>query len=71
VIAAAVLIYGARHPSMQTLGLVLIWLVVISAVVSAAQYFYRFWNQLDDRVKQRRKLSILEVHKKPQDAVPL
>lgn len=71
VIAAAVLIYGARHPSMQNLGLILIWLVVISAVVSAAQYFYRFWNQLDDRVKQRRKLSILEVHKKPQDAVPL
>ena len=51
VCAAAVLIYGARHPSLRTLGLALLWLVVISAVVSAAQYFYRFWNQLDDRVK--------------------
>jgi CDP-diacylglycerol---glycerol-3-phosphate 3-phosphatidyltransferase len=71
VCAAAVLIYGARHQSIQRLGLVLLWLVVISAVVSAAQYFYRFWNQLDDRVKQRRKLSVLEVQKKPQDALPL
>jgi len=71
VCAAAVLIYGARHPSFRTMGLVLLWLVVISAVVSAAQYFFRFWNQLDDRVKQRHKLSVLEVHKKSQDALPL
>jgi hypothetical protein len=44
---------------------------VISALVSAAQYFYRFWNQLDDRIKQRRKLGMLESQKKQQDAVPL
>ena len=71
VCAAAVLIAGAGHPRLSTLGLVLLWLVVISALVSAAQYFYRFWNQLDDRIKQRRKLSMLEAQKKPQDAVPL
>src|SRR5271169_3424331 len=71
VCAAAVLIYGARHPSLEPLGLVLLWLVVISALVSAAQYFYRFWSQLDDRIKKRRKLSVMEVEKKPQDAVPL
>jgi CDP-diacylglycerol---glycerol-3-phosphate 3-phosphatidyltransferase len=73
VCAAAVLIYGAseKHKSFRTLGLILLWLVVISALVSAAQYFYRFWNQLDDRVKQRRKLSLLEVQKNPPDALPL
>lgn len=71
VCAAAVLIAGARHPSLRTFGLILLWLVVISALVSAAQYFFRFWNQLDDRIKQRRKLSVLETQKKPQDAVPL
>jgi CDP-diacylglycerol---glycerol-3-phosphate 3-phosphatidyltransferase len=74
VCAAAVLIYGARHPSFRTLGLALLWLVVISAIVSAAQYFYRFWNQLDDRIKQRKSLAVMEVHevhKKPQDALPL
>jgi CDP-diacylglycerol--glycerol-3-phosphate 3-phosphatidyltransferase len=71
VCAAAVLIAGARHEWMKELGLLLLWLVVISAVVSAAQYFYRFWNQLDDRIKQRHKLRMMETQKKPQDAVPL
>jgi hypothetical protein len=50
---------------------ILLWLVVASAVVSAAQYFLRFWAKVDDRIKQRRKLRILEARKKPQDAVPL
>jgi len=71
VCAAAVLIGGARRPSLNWIGLALLWLVVISALVSAAQYFYRFWNQLDDRIKQRSKLRMLEAQKKPQDAVPL
>jgi CDP-diacylglycerol---glycerol-3-phosphate 3-phosphatidyltransferase len=76
VCAAAVLIGGARHEWMKTLGLVFLWLVVISAVVSAGQYFYRFWSQLDDRVKQRHRLRVTEpqmtdAQKKSQDAVPL
>src|SRR5579872_1637268 len=57
VCAVAVLIVGARHPSIRPVSTVLLWLVVVSALVSAAQYFHRFWNQLDDRIKQRRKLS--------------
>jgi CDP-diacylglycerol--glycerol-3-phosphate 3-phosphatidyltransferase len=71
VCAVAVLIAGARHPSLKPFSELLLWLVVISALVSAAQYFYRFWNQLDDRIKQRRKLSMMEARKKSQDAVPL
>jgi CDP-diacylglycerol---glycerol-3-phosphate 3-phosphatidyltransferase len=71
VCAAAVLIAGARHPSLKELGLLLVWLVVISALVSAGQYFYRFWNQLDDRIKQRRKLSMMEARKNSQDVVRL
>jgi hypothetical protein len=49
----------------------LLWLVVISALVSAAQYFLRFWSHVDDSIKQRRRLRMLEARKKPQDAVPL
>ena len=71
VCAVAVLIAGARHPSLRPISNVLLWLVVISALVSAAQYFHRFWNRLDDRIKQRRKLGMLESQKKQQDAVPL
>src|SRR5689334_5702080 len=71
VCAVAIVIVGARHPSMNPLGLLLLWLVVISALVSAAQYFLRFWSHVDDSIKQRRKLRMLEARKKPQDAVPL
>jgi CDP-diacylglycerol--glycerol-3-phosphate 3-phosphatidyltransferase len=75
VCAVAVLIVAAGHPSLKPLALLLLWLVVISALVSAGQYFLRFWGRLDDRVKQRRKLRMLEAaaaaHKKSEDAVPL
>src|SRR5271157_3870357 len=71
VCASAVLISGVHRPSFRPLGLVLLWLVVISALVSAGQYFYRFWSHLDDRIKQRRKLSLTETRKNSQDAVPL
>lgn len=71
VCAVAVLIAGAGHPSLKPLALFLLWLVVISALVSAAQYFLKFWGQLDDRIKQRRKLRMMETHKKSEDAVPL
>lgn len=71
VCAAAVLIAGVRHPSFKPFGLGLLWLVVISALVSAGQYFLKFWSQLDDRIKQRRKLSLTETRKNSQDVVPL
>lgn len=74
VCAVAVLIVSAQHPGepiLNRLALLLLWLVVVSALVSAAQYFRRFWWQLDDRIKQRRKLRMLEAHKKSEDAVPL
>jgi len=71
VCAVAIVIVAARHPSMSLLGLALMWFVVISALVSAAQYFLRFWSHVDDSIKQRRKLRMLETSKKPQDALPL
>ena len=71
VCAVAVLIGAARHPSLKTLAWFLMWLVVLSAIISAAQYFRKFWGQLDGRIKQRRKLRMLEARKKTEDAVPL
>ena len=69
VCAVAVLIAGANHPALHPIAQVLLWLVVISALVSAAQYFMRFWGQVDDRIKQRRRLRLMETHKKSEDAV--
>jgi len=74
VCAVAVLIGANRYLSLKLLANVLLWLVVISALVSAAQYFFRFWGQLDDRIKQRRKLRMNQpvdpMPEKAKDAVP-
>src|SRR5437667_9554550 len=71
VCAVAVLIVGGRYLWLKPLARILLWLVVISALVSAAQYFRRFWSHVDDSIKQRRRLRMLEARKKSQDAVPL
>jgi len=70
VCAVAVLIAGSNRPGLQPLAKVLLWLVVASALISAAQYFFRFWSQLDDRIKQRRKLRMMEARAKSEDVVP-
>src|SRR2546430_7001215 len=74
VCAVAVLIGANRYLSLKLLANVLLWLVGISALVSAAQYFFRFWGQLDDRIKQRRKLRMNQpvepMPEKAKDAIP-
>jgi len=68
VVAACTVMLSRRYPALHMLGYALVWLVVIFAVLSAFQYFLKFWSSVDDRVKQRRKgLRILERRKKAQD----
>jgi hypothetical protein len=45
--------------------------VVISAVASVVQYFLCFWSQVDESIKQRRRLRLLERRKKSQDVAAL
>jgi CDP-diacylglycerol--glycerol-3-phosphate 3-phosphatidyltransferase len=71
VIAVCAVILGAKHTAFKLPGRILLWLVVVSAILSAVQYFLKFWNQVDDRVKQRRRLRLLERRKKPQDVATL
>jgi CDP-diacylglycerol--glycerol-3-phosphate 3-phosphatidyltransferase len=71
VIAVCAVILGAKHTGVRPLGTILVWLVVMSAVASAFQYFSKFWSHVDDRVKQRRHLRLLERRRKAQDAPTL
>jgi hypothetical protein len=49
-------------------SMLLLWLVVLSAIASAVQYFMKFWTKVDASVKQRRlRLRILARRKKQQD----
>lgn len=49
----AITVIVLQYPELQLLGEGLLWLVVLFALGSAAQYFWLFWRKLDVRVKQR------------------
>jgi len=72
VVAACTVILSRRYHVLHTLGYSLLWLVVVLAVLSAFQYFLRFWSQVEDRVKKRRmRMSILErLKKSPEVSAP-
>lgn len=62
VIAIVLLILGKKMRGVvYTLGQVALWVVVLSAIVSMAEYFRNFWGMLDERIKyrKRRKLRLL------------
>lgn len=69
VIAVTVIVLERRYPRMQPLGEALLWVVVVFALASAAQYFLCFWRKLDVRVKQQptRPLAVLRVGEKEQE----
>jgi CDP-diacylglycerol--glycerol-3-phosphate 3-phosphatidyltransferase len=55
VIAVSLLLVGAHWPLVSRAGLAAIWLVVLFAVVSAVDYFRKFWRRVDIRLKVRRR----------------
>lgn len=71
VLAGCAVILTANHPAIKTVGIVLLWLVVVSAVLSAMHYFQMFWSQINFRVQERRRSSVVlvESKEKPQDAL--
>ena len=64
--AAALLILSSRFVVLVPWGRGVLWLVMISALISMGQYFYRFWRSLDEKVKERGRLHLLQ-QKKQQD----
>jgi CDP-diacylglycerol--glycerol-3-phosphate 3-phosphatidyltransferase len=52
VAAIAVVTLGPRYPALRLPGEVLLWLVVLFALWSAAQYFWSFWYRLPANVKR-------------------
>jgi len=71
VLAGCAVILTAKHPALTTLGKTLLWLVVISAVLSAIHYFQMFWSQINIRVQQRyRDRAVIAGQKEKHQDVP-
>ena len=70
VVAGCAVILTAKYPALNLLGKTLMWLVVLSAVVSAVHYFQMFWGQINFRVQERHRRVVLGKPKeKTQDAL--
>jgi len=58
VMAGCAVILTAKHPALHSVGIALLWLVVISAVASAVHYFQMFWSQINTRVQARQRFPL-------------
>ncbi|HXW14287.1 MAG TPA: CDP-diacylglycerol--glycerol-3-phosphate 3-phosphatidyltransferase [Terriglobia bacterium] len=67
VVAITVIILeGHRFQALRPLGTALLWAVVLSAVISAVQYFWNFWKRLDERIKHRasQRMLVMDANEK-------
>jgi CDP-diacylglycerol--glycerol-3-phosphate 3-phosphatidyltransferase len=63
VVAIAFVIGGIRWKNLEVVGLLAMWVVVIFGIVSAADYFRKFWRTVDDQVKRRRRREFLVMER--------
>jgi len=63
VVAIGLLMAALDWPHLQLYATVCLWGVVIVAFVSAVDYFRRFWSVLDLKIKERRRLEVLEMER--------
>jgi CDP-diacylglycerol---glycerol-3-phosphate 3-phosphatidyltransferase len=61
VIAVVVIVLGQRYAVLHLWGRILLWLVLLFALASAAQYFGDFWRNLPGARKAARRLQVLRA----------
>jgi CDP-diacylglycerol--glycerol-3-phosphate 3-phosphatidyltransferase len=66
VAAISLVIAGKRWPELDSWALVAMWAVMLFGVVSAADYFLKFWRKVDDTIKLRRRRELLTLERTEQ-----
>ncbi|MFN0166407.1 MAG: CDP-diacylglycerol--glycerol-3-phosphate 3-phosphatidyltransferase [Bryobacteraceae bacterium] len=64
VAAISCVLLGLRHRPLAPWGTLLMWAVVLFAVVSAADYFHKFWGKIDLSIKNRRRRELLMLERR-------
>ncbi len=59
VVAIALVIGGIHWPELKPLAEIGMWAVMLFGVVSALDYFRKFWRTLDEHIKVRRRKELL------------
>jgi CDP-diacylglycerol--glycerol-3-phosphate 3-phosphatidyltransferase len=64
VVAVSLLLLSVHWPQLSSVAQWWLWGVVLFALVSAGDYFWKFWRKVDDSVKQRRRRELLVIDRK-------
>jgi len=63
VLAIALVMVSIHYPAWTQAAMICMWGVVIFAMLSAFDYFRKFWRRVDDRVKLRRRRELLRAER--------
>src|SRR5216683_7982380 len=69
VAAIALVIAAIRWPALSEISMLAMWTVVLFALVSAADYFLKFWRKVDTHVKLRRRQELLALQRQQRRAM--
>ena len=70
VLAISLLILGHEIPVFNDFGYIALYIVVLFAIVSAVDYFRKFWTQIDDRFKAQERQRLILNQKQARRDVP-
>ena len=71
VAAISLVIAGIRWPGLNQFATIGMWAVMLFGIVSAADYFRKFWRRVDDHVKIRRRRELLRLERQKKRAAKL
>ncbi len=61
VLAIALILLSSQYPVLQLPAAAALWGSMLFALISAADYFLKFWHQVDERIKERRRTELLRL----------
>ena len=68
VAAISLVIAGIRWPALDETAMLGMWAVMLFGIVSAADYFRKFWRKVDDGIKLRRRRELLRLERQKKRA---
>jgi CDP-diacylglycerol--glycerol-3-phosphate 3-phosphatidyltransferase len=66
VAAISLILLSVDFPSLAAPAEITLWGAMVFALVSAIDYFRKFWRELDERIKQRRRTELLKLERQRQ-----
>jgi len=64
VVAISLLLLSVRHPQLTAPANWMMWGVVAFTLISAVDYFLKFWRKVDVRIKKRRRRELLRLERR-------